>query len=165
MPGPLSPSAQKIQDLLNDAGHPIHVVEFSALTRTAAEAASVIGCEVGQIAKSVIFRTRDGNQPVLVVASGSNRVNEAAVARHLAGVLGGDRLAKADADFVRSRTGYPIGGVPPLGHEVPPLAVLFDRDLLEHGTVWAAAGTPNTVFPIAPGSLRDLIGATVETVT
>lgn len=165
MAGPLSPSAQKIQDLLNDSGHPIHVLEFSALTRTAAEAAAVIGCEVSQIAKSVVFRTRDGNQPVLVVASGANRVNEVTVARHLAGVLGNDRLAKADADFVRSRTGYPIGGVPPLGHEVPPLAVLFDRDLLDHGTVWAAAGTPNAVFPIAPGSLRDLIGATVETVT
>lgn len=160
MAGPLSPSAQRVQNLLNDLGHPIHVLEFAASTRTSAEAAAAIGCDVAQIAKSIMFRTRDTDRPVLVVASGAARVNEAFVMRHLANALAGERLAKADADFVRQKTGYVIGGVPPLGHNVPPIA-LFDRDLLRHATVWAAAGTPNTVFPIAPDILRDLVGGVV----
>lgn len=160
MAGPLSPSAQKIQNLLNDLGHPIHVLEFAAGTRTAAEAAAAIGCDVAQIAKSILFRTRDTARPVLVVASGANRVNEVTVARLLAPMLGTERLAKADADFVRQKTGFPIGGVPPIGHTVPPLT-LFDRDLLNFTTIWAAAGTPNTVFPIAPDILRGLVGGVV----
>jgi len=164
MVGPLSPSAQKIQNLLNDLGHPIHVVEFSASTRTSAEAASAIGCEVAQIAKSIMFRTRDTGRPVLVVTSGSNRVNEASVTRLLAAQLGTERLAKADADFVRQKSGYAIGGVPPIGHNVPPLTI-FDRDLLGFTTVWAAAGTPNTVFPIAPELLAKLAGGVVGDVT
>lgn len=157
MPGPLSPSAQKIQNLLNDLGHPIHVLEFAASTRTSAEAAAAIGCDVAQIAKSIMFRTRDTDRPILVVASGSNRVNEATVSRLLASALAGEKLAKADADFVRQKTGYPIGGVPPLGHAVPPIT-LFDRDLLNFNIVWAAAGTPNTVFPIAPDILAGIVG-------
>ncbi|WP_114394283.1 YbaK/EbsC family protein [Oleisolibacter albus] len=164
MAGPLSPSAQMIQNLLNDLGHPIHVLEFAATTRTAAEAAAVIGCDVAQIAKSILFRTRDSARPVLVVASGSNRVNEAAVARHLAGRIGGERLLKAEADFVRSHAGYAIGGVPPIGHLVPPVT-LFDRDLLDFDTVWAAAGTPNSVFPIAPSILLGLTGGQTGPVT
>lgn len=160
MPGPLSPSALKIQDLLNDLGHPIHVLEFAASTRTSAEAAAAIGCDVAQIAKSIMFRTRDTGRPVLVVASGTNRVNEATVIRLLAGALGGEKLAKADADFVRQKTGYAIGGVPPLGHNIPPIT-LFDRDLMNFTTVWAAAGTPNTVFPIAPDTLAGIVGGVV----
>lgn len=164
MAGSLSPSAQRIQNLLNDLGHPIHVLEFAASTRTAAEAAAAIGCDVAQIAKSIMFRTRDTDRPVLVVASGVNRVNEATVARHLATALAGERLAKADPDFVRQKSGYAIGGVPPIGHNVPPLAI-FDRDLLNLPVLWAAAGTPNTVFPIAPDLLRDLVGGIVGDVT
>lgn len=160
MAGPLSPSAQKIQNLLNDLGHPIHVLEFAASTRTSAEAAAVIGCDVAQIAKSIMFRTRDTGRPVLVVASGVNRVNEATVVRVLGTALGGEKLAKADADFVRQKSGYPIGGVPPLGHAVPPIT-LFDRDLFNFTTVWAAAGTPNTVFPIAPDALSVIVGGVV----
>lgn len=160
----LSPSAQKIQNLLNDHGHPIHVLEFAASTRTSAEAAAAIGCNVAQIAKSVMFRSRDTSRPILVVACGHNRVNEATVMRHLAGALAGERLAKADADFVRQKTGYAIGGVPPIGHNVPPIT-LFDRDLLNYPVVWAAAGTPNTVFPIAPDNLAKLVGGTVADVT
>ncbi|MFV3074486.1 YbaK/EbsC family protein [Niveispirillum fermenti] len=160
MVGPLGPSAQKIQNLLNDLGHPIHVLEFAASTRTSAEAAAAIGCEVAQIAKSIIFRTRETGRPVLVVAAGTNRVNEATVARLLGPAMAGERLARADADFVRQKSGYAIGGVPPIGHAVPPIA-LFDRDLLNFTTVWAAAGTPNAVFPIAPDTLARLVGGVV----
>ncbi len=160
MPGPLSPSAQRIQNLLNDLGYPIHVVEFAASTRTSAEAAAVIGCDVGQIAKSIVFRTRDTGRPVVVVASGANRVNEASVAKALAERLNGERLGKADAEFVRMATGFPIGGVPPVGHAVPALMML-DRDLLKYETVWAAAGTPNAVFPIAPQALAAVTGGVV----
>ncbi|MFC7333387.1 YbaK/EbsC family protein [Rhodocista pekingensis] len=164
MPLPLSPSAQRFQNLINDLGHPVHVVEFSASTRTAAEAAAVVGCEVAQIAKSIMFRTRDSGRPVLVVASGSNRVNETAVARRLGPLIGGEKLAKADAEFVRANAGYAIGGVPPLGHTVPPV-VLVDRDLLAFDTVWAAAGTPCAVFPVAPATLVALTGGQVDEVT
>ncbi|TWB52212.1 YbaK/EbsC family protein [Nitrospirillum viridazoti] len=160
MAGPLSPSAQKIQNLLNDLGQPIHVVEFAATTRTAAEAAAVIGCDAAQIAKSIVFRTREKNAPVLVVASGATRINEALVAKALADTLNGDRLLRADPEYVRLTTGFPIGGVPPLGHAVTPVT-LFDRRLLSFPTVWAAAGTPNAVFAIAPDVLARLAGARV----
>jgi len=160
MPSPLSPSAQRIQNLLNDLGHPIHVMEYAGSTRTAAEAAAVIGCDTAQIAKSILFRTRDGGRPVLVVASGINRVNEQTVARQLADQIGAERLAKADPEFVRTCTSFAIGGVPPIGHAVPP-ATLLDRDLLNFDTVWAAAGTPNAVFPIRPDLLVRLTGALV----
>lgn len=156
----LSPSAQKIQNLLNDLGHPIHVLEFANTTRTAAEAAAAIGCEVGAIAKSIVFMSKDRHLPVLVVASGAVRVNERQVAAALATPLGGERLIKADADFVRQNTGFAIGGVPPLGHLTKPLAV-FDRGLLAYPLVYAAAGTANSVFPIAPALLAELVGARV----
>jgi len=149
-----------VQNLLNDLGYPIHVVEYAVPTRTAAEAASVVGCEVGQIAKSVIFRTRESGRPVLVIASGTNRVNEVTVARRLADRLGTERIVKADAEFVRHSTGFVIGGVPPVGHAVPPLTLL-DRDLLRFETVWAAAGTPSSVFAVAPETLVTLTGAVV----
>lgn len=164
MAGPLSPSAQKIQNLLNDLGHPIHVLEFAATTRTAAEAAAAIGCEVGAIAKSIIFMTKERRLPVLVIASGPVRVNERLVAAALAGPLAGDRLVKADADFVRQNTGFAIGGVPPLGHAVAPLTV-FDRSLLAFPVVYAAAGTANSVFPIAPALLAELSKARMVDLT
>jgi prolyl-tRNA editing enzyme YbaK/EbsC (Cys-tRNA(Pro) deacylase) len=163
MPPPLSPSAQRIQNLLNDLGHPIHVVEFAATTRTAGEAAAAIGCDVAQIAKSIMFRTRDSGRPVLVVASGANRVNEATVARLLGDRLKGERLTRADPEFVRLNSGYAIGGVPPIGHQTVPLAV-FDSSLLMFETVWAAAGTPTAVFPIAPSVLATLVGGIVESI-
>ncbi|HYE52315.1 MAG TPA: YbaK/EbsC family protein [Azospirillaceae bacterium] len=163
MPGPLSPSAQKIQNLLNDLGHPIHVLEHAVSTRTCAEAAAVVGCDVAQIAKSMIFRTKEKSLPVLVVASGANRVSETRIARRLADRIDGDRLVRAEPDFVRASTGFAIGGVPPIGHAVAPVT-LFDRDLLGFEVVWAAAGTPNSVFPIAPRLLLELTGGTVDEV-
>lgn len=131
---------------------------FPEGTRTAADAAAAIGCELAQIVKSLVFEA-DG-EPVLVLTSGANRVDEAAVARHLAVTS----VGKADAATVRATTGYAIGGTPPFGHEQP-LRVLLDEDLTGHTEVWAAAGTPDTVFPIEPARLERATGAEVVRVT
>ncbi len=129
------------------------VQRFPDGTRTAADAAAAVGCDVGQIVKSLVFSA--GGEPVLILTSGSNRVDEARVSTHL-----GAALAKASADDVREATGFAIGGTPPLGH-VRPLRTLMDEDLLSHPEVWAAAGTPDTCFPIAPDELATLAGAEV----
>ena len=129
------------------------VVELPQSTRTAAEAAQAVGCEVGQIVKSIVFRAAETNRPVLVVTSGANRVSEKAIAALL-----GEPLAKADAEFVRQRTGFVIGGVPPVGHAEPPVTFI-DEDLLAYGEIWAAAGTPNAVFRLTPQDLLALTGA------
>jgi prolyl-tRNA editing enzyme YbaK/EbsC (Cys-tRNA(Pro) deacylase) len=113
---PLSNSAQRVQQALAAHGLPLTVVELPQSTRTAVDAAAAIGCTVGQIAKSLIFRAKTSDRPVLVIASGSNRVDEPALAALL-----GEPLGKADADFVRARTGFVIGGVPPIGHTEPPV--------------------------------------------
>ncbi len=144
---PLSPSAQRVQAALAGLGFTLSVVELPQSTRTAAEAAATVGCTVGQIVKSLIFRGAHSGLAVLVLASGLNRVDEAAVAALL-----GEPLAKADADFVRAHTGFVIGGVPPVGHaEVLP--TFIDEDLLAYDSLWAAAGTPNAVFKLTPGEL------------
>ena len=124
--------------------------EFPAGTRTAADAAAAIGCEVGAICKSLVFRA--GDEPLLIVASGANRVDEARFG-----------AAKADAAFVREQTGFAIGGVPPYGH-VRAIETIVDEDLLAYPTVWAAAGTPSSVFPIEPGELVARTGGRVERV-
>jgi prolyl-tRNA editing enzyme YbaK/EbsC (Cys-tRNA(Pro) deacylase) len=143
----LSPSAQKVQDALLALGLPGKVVEFEASTRTSAEAAAAIGTTVAQIAKSLIFRTRPGDRPILVIASGTNRVDEKKLA-----TLVGEHVERPDAAFVRNRTGFSIGGVPPIGHPSR-LATYIDRDLLSLGQLWAAAGTPNAVFPLTADEL------------
>lgn len=130
------------------------VVEFPAGTSTAADAAAAIGCELGQIVKSLVFREGRGGPPVLVLCSGSGTVD----ARRLG-------LVKADADFVRQATGYSIGGVPPWGWVTPPARTLVDRDLLGYHEIWAAAGTPRTVFPLSPGDLVARTGGEVTVVT
>jgi prolyl-tRNA editing enzyme YbaK/EbsC (Cys-tRNA(Pro) deacylase) len=155
---PLSSSAQRVQAALAAHGLGQTVVELPQSTRTAAEAAAAVGCTVGQIAKSLIFRARDSSRPVLVIASGANRVDERAVAARL-----GEPLAKADADFVRARTGFAIGGVPPIGHSEPPV-IFIDEDLLAYETIWAAAGTPNAVFTLTPADLLALTGGTVAAI-
>src|SRR5262249_41508909 len=141
----LRPAAQRVQALLRVAGHSGEVVEFSETTRSAADAAAAIGCKVEQIAKSLIFRAKPSNRPVLVIASGPNRVNEKLVAQQLAERGLGEGLARADADFVREKTGFAIGGVPPIGHLTSPI-IFIDRDLLSLPEIWAAAGTPFAVF-------------------
>lgn len=142
-----SPSALKIQAAL---GSDFEVLEFTESTRTAEEAAAAIGCTVAQIGKSLIFRTTETSRPVLVVASGINRVDEKKVAHAI-----GEKITRADADFVRAKTGYSIGGVPPVGHLSPPI-VLLDEDLLNFDSIWAAAGTPNAVFRLTPAQLLHL---------
>ena len=154
---PLSAAAQRIQDLLGSRGLPHRVVEFEQTTRSAADAAAAIGCTVAQIAKSILFRAASG-APVLVIASGPNRVDEAKVAVAL-----GEAIGKADAEFVRAATGFAIGGVPPLGH-AQPARTLIDDDLLRLPTIWAAAGTPNAVFQLTPDELVRMTGGTVAEV-
>ncbi len=157
MANALSSSAQKVQDALRALGFANEVREFESSTRTSAEAAASVGCTVAQIAKSIIFRAAQSNRPVLVIASGVNRVDERKVANAI-----GEALRKADAEFVRERTGFVIGGVPPVGHAEPPL-ILIDRDLLAFERIWAAAGTPKAVFPLSPDELvRMTAGAVVD---
>ncbi len=141
-----APSALKVQALL---GPRFTVLEFDASTRTSAEAAAAIGCEVSEIAKSVVFKAKSG-RPVLVIASGANRVDEKQVGR-----LIGEKIGRADAEFVRETTGFAIGGVPPVGHVQPPLT-LIDEDLFRFAAIWAAAGTPNAVFRLTPAELKQL---------
>ena len=153
----LSTSAQRVQDALAQAGVATTVTEYPASARTSAEAAAVLGCSVGEIAKSLVFRLADGGA-VLVVASGANRVDE----RKIAAVLG-QVPGKADAAFVREVTGYAIGGIPPLAHATP-LTTIVDRDLLRYRIVHAAGGTPNAMFPIRPDDLVRVAGGTVADV-
>ena len=156
---PLPESAQRVQDALAAAGFDNRVVEMPASTRTAAEAAAACGCAVGQIAKSLVFRGADTDQAILIIASGTNRVNEAAVGR-----LIDEPLARADPDFVRAATGFAIGGVPPLAHAAP-LLTLLDRDLMGHDVIWAAAGTPRAVFQLTPDALMRMTGGRIVDVT
>jgi prolyl-tRNA editing enzyme YbaK/EbsC (Cys-tRNA(Pro) deacylase) len=132
----------------------VEVATFPQGTRTAVDAAAAIGCDVAQIVKSLVFMA-DG-VPVLALTSGANRVDEAALARH----LGVDRLRKADAEEVRGATGYAIGGTPPFGHDTA-ITIVCDRALTRFGEVWAAAGSPSTVFPITPDVLLRTTGAEV----
>jgi len=147
------PTALRTSQLLSEAGVHTRVVEFEQATRTSAEAAAAIGCSVAEIAKSIVFRGKTSGQAVIVVASGDNRVSESKVATLL-----GEPLARADADFVRAATGYAIGGVAPIGHSQP-VKLLLDEDLRAFDTVWAAAGTPFSVFPLTPDQLQTLTEA------
>jgi prolyl-tRNA editing enzyme YbaK/EbsC (Cys-tRNA(Pro) deacylase) len=148
-------SAERVRQALAGLGLMPDIKEFSATTRTSAEAAAAIGCTVAQIAKSVVFRAVGLNRAVLVIASGVNRVDEQLVATAL-----GDRIAKADATFVRDKTGFAIGGVAPVGHTEKPV-MLIDEDLLQHAEIWAAAGTPNSVFRLTPHELVAMTGGRV----
>lgn len=140
MKSPLSKSAQKVQQALKRYGLELEVIELPLSTRTAPEAARAIGCQVGQIVKSLVFKTQNTKRPILVIASGSNRVHE-----HLIGNYLGEPITKADADFVRQQTGFAIGGVPPVGHSQK-LITFIDQDLAQYEEIWAAAGTPHAVF-------------------
>lgn len=147
------PTALRTARLLREAGVDVGVVEFEQPTRTSAEAAAAIGCSVAEIAKSIVFRGGDSGRAIVVVASGDNRVSEAKVARSVA-----EPLLRADAEFVRTATGYAIGGVAPIGH-AQPVKLLLDADLRRFEMVWTAAGTPYSVFPVSPDQLRALTGA------
>lgn len=154
----LPSSAQRVQDKLVALGSTARVREMPASTRTAADAAAACGCEQGAIVKSMIFRGADSGQGILVLTSGTNRVHEKRVGRQI-----GEKLERADADFVRAATGYAIGGVPPLGHATG-MRVVMDQALHAYPEIWAAAGTPRAVFPTTPGELARLTGAEILTV-
>ncbi|MEQ8603119.1 MAG: YbaK/EbsC family protein [Marivibrio sp.] len=148
----LKPAAKRLQEALDAFGLDLKVIEFPASTRTSEEAAEAIGCSVRQIAKSVILRGKRTDRPILVVASGVNRVDEKKVK-----ALIGEKPGRADADFVRARTGFAIGGVAPVGHAEAPVTLL-DRDLADLEEIWAAAGTPNAVFRLTPDQLARITG-------
>ena len=151
----LSASAQKVQDALTAMGYSMQVMELPASTRTAVEAAQAVGCDVGQIVKSLIFKGRESGRPFLLLVSGANRVDLEKAAAAV-----GEALDKADADFVRQHTGFAIGGVPPVGH-TEALDTLIDVDLLQYPQVWAAAGTPNALFCLSPAELERVTGGRV----
>ncbi len=149
----LPPSAQRVVEAAASHGLSLEVVEYPDGTRTADDAAAAVGCEVGQIVKSLIFSV-DG-ELVLALTSGSNRVDT----KKLTAAAGGERCDRADANQVREVTGFAIGGVPPFGH-ANAVRAFFDPALLTHDVVWAAAGTPRHVFPLSPADLLTATGAT-----
>jgi prolyl-tRNA editing enzyme YbaK/EbsC (Cys-tRNA(Pro) deacylase) len=155
----LNKSAQVVQDALYKKGFPIEVVELDQSARTAHEAASAIGCDVAQIVKSLLFHTKENHHSILILVSGSNRVNEKTIESLL-----GEKILKADADFTRAITGFAIGGIPPVGHKQTIHTILIDEDLLHYEKLWAAAGTPHAVFCLPSHALPDLTGGRVVTI-
>jgi prolyl-tRNA editing enzyme YbaK/EbsC (Cys-tRNA(Pro) deacylase) len=155
----LKPAAQRVQDALREKGLESQVRHMSQATRSADEAAAACGCSVGQIVKSLVFRGAVSGKPYLFLVSGANRVNQEGVARVI-----GEALHRPDANDVRDITGFAIGGIPPFGHKTP-LATYMDAALFEFAQVWAAAGTPDAVFPIAPQRLAAAADASIITVT
>ena len=155
---PIPDGTRRVAARLAELGHPHEVVMLPVTGRTAADAAAALEVELGQIAKSIVFRRRQDDAAVLVVASGDLRVDEKKVSA-LVGPLG-----RADADFVKAATGFSIGGVSPVAHATPPV-ILIDRELFRFERIWAAAGHPHAVFPLSPDELVQLTGAPVENVT
>ena len=154
----LSPSAQKVQDALKALGFSNQVTELQSTTRTSVEAAQAVGCQVEQIAKSLVFQGKRTNRPILVIASGANRVNEKRIAEFVSEPVG-----KADADYVRKSTGFVIGGVPPIAH-IEKLEIFIDEDLQQYGEIWAAAGSPNAIFRLSPSDLIKMTGGRVVSI-
>ncbi len=154
----LRDSAKRVQDLLHQHIPDAKVIEFKELTRTSQEAANTIGCEVGQIAKTLIFKGKTSGKPVCVIASGVNRVDEKKVAAFI-----GEPIERADADFVLNCTGFAIGGIPPIGFKLDILP-LIDEDLMSYQEIWAAAGTPYAVFQLKPDDLIKITQGRVVTI-
>jgi len=150
----LPEGVQRVAAALQAAGHPHGPVMLDDAARTAQQAADALGVGVGQIAKSIIFRRKDDDRAVLVITSGDRRVDE----KKVAALVG--KLSRADAEFVRTRTGFAIGGVSPVAHASPPVT-LIDRELFRFEEIWAAAGHPHGVFRLQPQDLVTLTGAPV----
>jgi prolyl-tRNA editing enzyme YbaK/EbsC (Cys-tRNA(Pro) deacylase) len=146
---------ERVREALAAAGLAVEIREMPASTRTAPEAAAAVGCAVAQIVKSLVFRGARTGRPLLALVSGKNRADEARLSAQF-----GEPILRADADFVRERTGFAVGGVAPLGH-AEPMAPLVDRDLMAFDEVWAAAGSPNAVFRVAPAELVRATGGRV----
>lgn len=151
----LKPGAQIFQDQLQKRGFSNSIIELPDSTRTAKEAAQAIGCHVEEIAKSIVFIMQSTGEPVLIVASGTNRINEQTIAQEI-----DDTLGKATASFVKKKTGYSIGGVPPTGHSTP-ILTLLDEDLRKYETIWAAAGHAMAVFKTDFKELQEMTDAKV----
>ena len=148
---------QRFTQAAEQSGFSVVAEQFPEGTRTAKDAAAAVGCELGQIVKSLVFVHKEN--PYLVLASGKNRVDESLVAK----VMGIESLSIATPEQVRKATGFAIGGTPPFGHPTP-IPTTLDKDLLEYETVWAAAGTPDTCFPISPQNLEKITSAVVADV-
>jgi len=142
---------QKVQDKLKELGFSYQVIELPQTTHTALDAASALSCKLGQIAKSIIFKSKNSNQPILVIASGSNQINEKKIREYIA-----ESIEKADADFVLKQTGFVIGGVAPISN-LKKITTFIDKDLFQYNEIWAAAGSPKAVFKLKP---KDLIKMT-----
>ncbi|MFT4242338.1 MAG: YbaK/EbsC family protein [Acidovorax sp.] len=153
----LPEGVQRVAAALQAKGHPHAPVMLDDAARTASQAADVLGVAVGQIAKSIIFRRKSDDAAVLVITSGDRRVDE----KKVDAIVG--KTGRADADFVKARTGFTIGGVSPIAHATPPVT-LIDRELFRFDTIWAAAGHPHGVFQLRPQDLEALTHAPVADV-
>lgn len=155
----LKEASRRFQQAAAELGLTVEITEHAVSSRTAEEAGAACGCTVGQIVKSLIFRGAKSGRPIMLLVSGANRVDQIGVAKAI-----GEPLDRPDAGYVRDLTGYAIGGIPPLGHKTA-IATYIDRDLMQHAVIWAAAGTPNSVFPVAPERLAEFARATIISVT
>ncbi|PWH12706.1 MAG: prolyl-tRNA editing protein [Anaerolineae bacterium] len=158
MTKPLSPSAQKVQDTLKALGYSFVVIESETPTKTAEQAAAFAGCLLGQIVKSLIFQGLNSGKAILVLTSGANRVDEKRLSEYV-----GEPIGRASPELVRNTTGFAIGGVPPIGH-VQKVETYLDEDLMQYESIWAAAGTPNSLFQLTPAALQEMTGAKVAQV-
>jgi Cys-tRNA(Pro) deacylase len=159
MPNRLNTSVRKVEKALKAHGLECQVLNMKETTRSAQDAANSLGCRVEQIVKSLVFMTKKTKKPILVLASGANRVNPKKIRNFLS-----EPIKMADPDFVRSKTGFVVGGVPPLGHSSP-LETFIDEDLLKYPEIWAAAGSSNTMFKLSPDDLQKITQGRVISVT
>jgi Cys-tRNA(Pro) deacylase len=159
MPNSLNTSVRKVEKALKAHGLECQVLNMKETTRSAQDAANSLGCQVEQIVKSLVFMTKKTKKPILVVASGANRVNTKKIRNLLS-----EPIKMADPDFVRAKTGFVVGGVPPLGHSNP-LETFIDEDLLKYPEIWAAAGSSNTMFKLSPDDLQKITQGQVISVT
>ena len=159
MPNNLNASVRKVEKALKAHGLECQVLNMKETTRSAQDAANSLGCRVEQIVKSLVFMTKKTKKPILVIASGANRVNTKKIRNLLS-----EPIKMADPDFVRAKTGFAVGGVPPLGHSNP-LATFIDEDILKYPEIWAAAGTSNTMFKLSPDDLQKITEGQVISVT
>ena len=155
----LNTSVRKVEKALEGHGLECQVLSMKETTRSAQDAANSLGCRVEQIVKSLVFMTKKTKKPILVLASGANRVNTKKIRNFLS-----EPITMANPDFVRAKTGFVVGGVPPLGHSSP-LKTFIDEDLLRYPEIWAAAGTSNTMFKLSPDDLQKITQGKVISVT
>ena len=155
----LTPKASQFQKTLKKLGFSNQVVELDKSTGTVQEAARAIGCQIGQIAKSIILKSLATRKPFLIIASGSNQINKKVVTDH-----SGEAVEIANPDFVLEKTGFTVGGVPPIGH-LEPIKTLIDIDLFRHREIWASGGSPKAVFKTTPGDLIKMTRGKIIKVT